>query len=182
MQMKFNILKHKQFFLRTVALVLFCISASPVFSREPLRSIGGIVAKVSDGDTIQVEDSLGTKLKVRLYGIDAPETEKGNKPGQPHGDESYRALQSKVLGQKVRLDVLDIDKYRRLVALVWMSDRNINHEMITEGHAWAYRKYLDQTRRAEFISSEEQARKNRLGLWQQDYPQPPWEFRKALSK
>ena len=133
--------------------------------------------------------NMGTKVKVRLYGIDAPETEKSNKktghiskPGQPYGEEAFRALQKKLQRQHVRLDVMDIDRYGRTVSIVWLGDRNINLEMVTEGHAWAYKQYLDRPHASEYIDAEEQARAKRLGLWQQNNPQPPWEFRKALKK
>jgi endonuclease YncB( thermonuclease family) len=99
-----------------------------------------IVAKISDGDTIHVTDSLATKVKVRFYGIDCPETEKSNKrtgkiikQGQPYGEEAYRALQGKLQRQRVRLDVLDIDRYGRTVSIVWLGNRNINLEMVQEG-------------------------------------------------
>jgi endonuclease YncB( thermonuclease family) len=68
------------------------------------------------------------------------------------------------------------------VYLVWLDSRNINQEMVAEGWAWAYRQYLDTPYASEFIGSEEQARAKRLGLWQQNNPQPPWEFRKSLRK
>ena len=87
-----------------------------------------------------VQDSYGTKVKVRLYGIDAPETEKMNKktgtiskPGQPYGEESFQALNSKVYRENVKLDVMDIDKYNRPVCIVYLNGRYINQEMITEG-------------------------------------------------
>jgi len=61
------------------------------FAREPIRTVAGTVAKVSDGDTIQVTTKEQTKLRIRLYGIDAPETPKTDqrtghvdKPGQPY--------------------------------------------------------------------------------------------------
>ena len=64
-------------------------------AKEPIRTEEGIVKKVADGDTVTVMTNEGTKLKVRLYGIDAPETEKMNhktgvvsKPGQPYGEEA----------------------------------------------------------------------------------------------
>lgn len=72
---------------------------------------------------MQVTTAEGTKLKVRLYGIDAPETTKMNrkmgvvsKPGQPYGEEVERALSEKVLGKRVRVVVMDVDRYRRMVA------------------------------------------------------------------
>lgn len=169
--------------LKLSTLLCLLLFALPCFAKEPIRTIEGQVTNVSDGDTIQVTDQLGTKVKVRLYGIDAPETAKGNKLGQAYGTDSHQALQAKLMGQNVRLEVLDIDKYRRLVALVWLSDRNINWEMISDGSAWAYRKYLDRAYASEWISAEEQARKAGKGLWQKGGNiQPPWEFRKVTKR
>lgn len=168
--------------LSTVLLVILipCI----VFAKDPIRTVDGYVVKVVDGDTITV-NADGTKLKVRLYGIDTPETEKMSrktgvvfKEGQPYGEEAWRVLEDKVGGQKIHLDIMDVDRYRRMVSMVWKGSRNINQEMVSEGWAWAYRKYLKGAYASEFIQDEEQARKKRLGLWTQYNPQPPWEFRK----
>lgn len=63
--------------LLTIGMLL--LLTLPAFAKAPLRTIEGIVTKISDADTIHVTDSLGTKVKVRFYGIDAPETEKSNK-------------------------------------------------------------------------------------------------------
>jgi micrococcal nuclease len=66
-------------------LLLLCLLAlvalsliSPCFAREPIRPVTGTVTKISDGGTIQITTPEQTKLKVRLYGIDAPETPKIN--------------------------------------------------------------------------------------------------------
>lgn len=165
------------------AILLFSPQA---FAKEALRVLEGTVIKVSDGDTINV-DSGGTKLKIRLYGIDAPETQKMNrksgwisKPGQPYGNESWKALDEKIYRQRVRVEVRDIDQYKRLVSVVWLGNRNINREMVAEGNAWTYRQYLDRPHASEYIAAEEQARSKRLGLWRDANPQPPWDFRKAL--
>lgn len=170
------------------ALLLALLIAVPCTAKEPLRIVDGYVKKVADGDTITVFAD-GTKLKVRLYGIDAPETEKRNrksgrvsKPGQLFGVEAFKALETKVYRQMVRLEIIDIDQYKRFVAVVWIGNRNINREMVTEGFAWAYRQYLDRPHASEYIEAEEQARKERRGLWQQYNPQPPWEFRKSLKR
>ena len=172
-----------------ITFCLFCLYSLPALAKEPVRSIEGVVTKVSDGDTIQVTDSLGTKVKVRFYGMDAPETEKSNKktgkvskPGQPYGEEAFHALQQKVNRQKVKLDVMDIDRYGRTVSIVWLGNRNINREMVADGWAWEYRSYLDRAHASEYITAEDQARKAEKGLWQQNNPQPPWEFRKSLKK
>lgn len=177
-------------FKTPITTLLFCLMAvATSFAKEPLRSIEGLVTRISDGDTIHVTDSLGTKVKVRFYGIDCPETQKENqrsgkisKQGQPFGEEAYQTLKTKLQRQRVRLDVMDIDKYKRAVCLVWLGDRNINLEMVSDGWAWAYIKYLDRPHASEYIQAEEQARSKRLGLWQQGNPQPPWEFRKLQKK
>lgn len=127
---------------------------------EPIRVPDGVRSKgamVSDGDTVQVQDALGTKVKVRLYGIDAPKTEKRNrrtgrvsKPGQPYGEEAFQALKGKIGGQRVTVEVRDIDRYRPAVAVVRLRNRDINQDMVREGFAWAYRQYLDRPYASEY--------------------------------
>lgn len=168
-----------RFYLLPALIALF--AATSCYAKNPIRTIDGTVTRVSDGDTIQVTDSHGTKVKIRFYGIDAPETQKPDKPGQPMGDEAFLALKSKVNRQSVRLEVMDIDQYKRAVAIVWFGGRNINREMVADGWAWAYRQYLDRPHASEYIEAEAEARRARKGLWQQSNPQPPWDFRKELK-
>lgn len=169
-----------------VSLFLF-VGVIPSFARESLREVEGVVRRVVDGDTIQVVDRQGTLLKVRLYGIDAPETAKyarktGKmiKAGQPFGEEAYQALQRRLDNQSVQLSIQAVDRYHRVVALVWLGKRNINQEMVQEGWGWAYRQYLGRPYASSFIALEEQARQQHVGLWQQSNPQPPWEFRRLM--
>jgi micrococcal nuclease len=184
-----NKMKHikKVFFnvFITVTSLLLFISLLPAKSR--ICTVEGTVVKVTDGDTIKVETPEGTMLKVRLYGIDAPETEKINrrtglisKKGQSYGEEAYRALESKVFGKKVKVDIIDIDRYKRMVGIVSLGNRNINIDMVKEGWAWAYKEYLDRPYASEYLDAENEARAKRLGLWQQRNPTPPWEFRKII--
>jgi len=174
--------------LLTLLLPLLLFLPNITQAKEPIRTIEGYVTKISDGDTIQV-NCQGAKVKVRLYGIDAPETEKSNKktghvskPGQPYGEEAYQALKSKVNRKSVKLDIMAVDQYKRSVGIVWLDGKNINKEMVAEGYAWAYRQYLDRPHASEYIELEDQARAKRLGLWEQNNPQPPWEFRRSLKK
>lgn len=166
------------------------LSAHPLaYAKGIIRTVEGTVVKVSDGDTIGVEEAKGTKLKIRLYGIDAPETEKKSKKtghisklGQPYGEEAFRTLEKLIHRRRVKVDIIDRDRYHRFVGIIWLGDNNINREMVAEGYAWAYRRYLDAPYASEFIELEAQARKRRLGLWHQDHPQPPWEFRQFQVK
>jgi micrococcal nuclease len=171
-----------------LSLAIFLLTAVPSLGKGPVRTIEGLVTKVSDGDTITVIAD-NAKLKVRLYGIDAPELEKTNrrtgrisKAGQPYGDEAFQVLRNKVYGRLVTLEVMNVDRYRRLVAIVWLGSGNINREMVRRGLAWAYREYLARPYASEYLDAEERARKDGLGLWRQFNPMPPWEFRKQLRK
>lgn len=65
--------------LRLTVLACLLLLALPCFAREPITIIEGSVTNASDCETIQVTDQLGTKVKIRLYGIEAPETMKGSK-------------------------------------------------------------------------------------------------------
>ena len=145
------------------------------------RTIEGIVRTVYDGDTILLL-SGSTRLKTRLYGIDAPETAKPDQPGQPFGEAAKRALISKILGKRVMAEMVDIDQYQRPVAVIRYAGRDINREMVAEGLAWAYRHYLQGTYASQYLTAEERARAGRSGLWQDMTPQPPWEFRRMLKK
>ena len=157
-------------------------------SQAVIRTVTGTVTKVTDGDTIHFTTPEGTKLKVRLYGIDAPETSKINKrsgriskPGQPYGEESWKALEIKIMRKQVKLEIIDIDKYKRMVGIVWLGDRNINLEMVSEGHAEAYVEYLKPPYRSEFIEAEREAKSARRGIWKLPEYERPKDFRKRLK-
>ncbi len=158
-------------------------------SHAALRTVTGTVTKVSDGDTIQLTTPEQTKLKVRLYGIDAPETPKVNNrtgqvniPGQPFGKESKDALADKIMGKQVKLEILDIDKYRRMVGMVWLNDRNINLEMVREGYAEAFIEYLRPPYKSQFLDAEEEARAGGKNIWSLPEHERPREFRKRLKE
>jgi len=83
---------------------LACLAlAVPAFSAWP-RSLVATVKHVSDGDTVTAISVNGTKLRIRLLGIDAPETPHGKKPGQPYGGEARDYLDHLIGGKTVRVD------------------------------------------------------------------------------
>lgn len=145
------------------------------------RNIDGMVKAVYDGDTVLLVTRSDSRLKVRLYGIDAPETKKPDKPGQPYGDSAKRTLMYKIMGRRVIAEIIDVDQYKRTVAVIRHGGRDINREMVGEGMAWAYRQYLLAPYESRYINSENLARTRRIGLWQESNPLPPWEFRSILT-
>ena len=177
--------KYFLFLLFTIAQILIFVFLS---SSAAIRTVTGTVTKVSDGDTIQLITPEQTKLKVRLYGIDAPETDKissrtgqVNIPGQLYGDESQKALENKIMGKQVKVDIIDIDKYRRMVAMIWLNDRNINLEMAREGYAEAFIEYLKEPYKSEFLRAEQEAKSAKKGIWSLAEYERPRDFRKRLK-
>jgi endonuclease YncB( thermonuclease family) len=167
----------------SILLIVF-----PSFAHEPIRTITGKVTKVSDGDTIHVTTPKNTKLTVRLYGIDAPETPKinqrtghVNKQGQPFGEKSWKAIEGKIMRKAVRLDIIEIDRYKRMVGMIWIGNRNINLEMVQEGYAEAYLEYLKEPFKSRFLSAEREARLEKRGIWGLSNYERPRDFRKRLQ-
>lgn len=184
-----NIERLKTFFVKIfIPTLLIAILAIAAPSHAAIRTVAGTVTKVSDGDTIHLTTSEQTKLKVRLYGIDAPETAKinqrtgaVNKPGQPYGEESWNALKSKTMEKLVKVEILDIDKYKRMVGMIWLDDRNINLEMVREGYAEAFIEYLKPPYRTEFLTAEREAKSAGRGIWSLPDYERPKDFRKRMK-
>lgn len=134
-------------------------------------TLTGRVVGISDGDTITVLANM-QPVKVRLTEIDTPEK------AQPWGSRSREALSGKVFGKAVEVRSEGTDRYGRTLGRVFVDGRDVNREMIREGHAWAYRQYLkDQS----LLADEDHARVNGLGLWSLPESQrtPPWEWRRG---
>jgi micrococcal nuclease len=128
------------------------------------------VVSVIDGDTIKVRVG-GTIEKVRLLGIDTPETVDPRKPVQCFGKAASEKMKSFVLGQDVKLVADstqgDRDKYGRLLRYVYLHDARatfVNGEMVKQGYAFSYRQYPTKLL-AKFNGFEQYAREHNLGLW-----------------
>jgi len=178
---------HKIHSIAALLAFLLSILLLPPQSYAVIRTVEGTVSKVSDGDTVQVITAEGTKLRVRLYGCDAPETEQINrrtgainKLGQAYGEEAMQTLQTKVWKKNVRVDIIDIDRHCRMVSMIWLDNRNINLEMVREGYAEAYREYLKDPYRSQFLDAERKAKAERKGIWGLGNYERPSQFRKRL--
>ena len=132
-------------------------------------SESGTVVGITDGDTLTLLVDR-TQHKIRLAEIDTPER------GQPWGSRAQQALADKVFQRTVTIEVVDTDRYGRTVAKIWLDDRDINREMVREGHAWAYCDYLQD---ASLLDDEAHAREQQLGLWGLPDPVAPWSWRRG---
>src|SRR5574340_780664 len=139
-------------------------------------TITGKVVSVADGDTITILDAAKVQHKVRLAQIDAPETAHGkNKPGQPFGNDSKQSLAGMTFGKIVTAACADTDRYSRSICGITVDGLDVNREQVKRGMAWVYRRYAhDQT----LYQVEDEAKREKRGLWRLQGAVPPWEWRK----
>ena len=153
-----------------LALALGAAGAST--AAAPARQFQATVLRVSDGDTMVVRTMDYEDLKIRLYGIDAPEKD------QEGGAEAGAALRA-IQGRLVTIVEMDIDRYGRLVGLVEHEGRSVNLDLAARGLAWHYRQYCRaQPICGQIEAAEAEARAAGRGLWA-GRPMPPWEWRRA---
>jgi len=139
------------------------------------KTLEGLVVGVADGDTITVLDQQKNTYKIRLQGIDAPEKK------QAFGEKSKQSLHDLVHSKQVRIEYDKEDKYGRIVGKVTIGDLDICLQQLSLGLAWHYKKYQNEqsvSDRAVYIDTELKSKSLKLGLWVDDAPMPPWEFRK----
>ena len=129
---------------------------------------------VGDGDTIRIKDRTGTKVTIRLACIDAPETSQGMS-----GKWSTRTLKEMIQGRSIFIKPQVKDRYGRTVGEVYVGSTNINLQMVREGAAFAYRKYLKQCDQDAYLNAESTAKRNRKGVWGPYQTQLHWEYRRS---
>lgn len=147
-------------FLVTALLLVFSLTGAADFR--------GLCVGVSDGDTISVIHN-GATTKIRLSGIDCTEKK------QSYGVEAKSFTSAALLNKDVFIKEKGKDRYGRLLAEVFIDGRCLNHELTAVGLAWHYKRFSDSK---DLADAERHARVFRKGLWAQDNPEAPWEFRK----
>ncbi len=137
-------------------------------------TLRGRVVAVADGDTITVLDAARRRSRVRLAGIDAPESR------QPFGAAAKRSLSALVFGADVEVEYRKRDRYGRIVGRVLRDGHDAGLAQIEAGLAWHYRHYASEQSpqdRAAYAQAEHDARAVRRGLWADRAPLAPWEWR-----
>ncbi len=130
-----------------------------------------VVDRIIDGDSLIVRKG-GSHMEIRLWGIDAPEYD------QPGSRQAKRKLSELVLGNTVSIFIKYTDKYGRQVALLTSSGVNVNEEMIVTGNSWVHDYFCRETICRKWKVLEERARNEKRGLWQEDDPIPPWQWKR----
>lgn len=176
-------MRSKSFAVAGVLLGAALVSGTPQLVRptqaEPISQTPFVarVVGVYDGDSILVRRAGSTRwFAVRLYGVDAPEYDPPKT--QRFGYSSFAFVVNNCLYQDVVVRPIVRDLYGRPVAEITLADgRVLNEEVIKAGLGWVYRRYVFEPRRSRWLTLEAIARQQRVGLWQDANPTPPWIWR-----
>lgn len=148
-------------------------------SKVPPISEQWTVVKVSDGDTITVRQTNNQQMKIRLCGIDAPESQ------QLLGNNATAYLKKLIqeANNQVMVSQVERDRYGRIVAEVFTllpdgSEKFLNEEMVKAGFAYHYARYSGSCfNKIAIENGEAIARQQKVGVWSGNY-QKPWDYRK----
>jgi len=136
---------------------------------QPNGEMEATVKRVVDGDTFELESGE----KVRLIGVDTPETVKPNSPVEAYGKEASDYTKEMLTGQKVtlRFDVEPRDRYDRLLAYVYLQDGTFyNEKLVREGYARIMTVPPNVAYADLFLEAEREAREHNRGLWALEDP------------
>ena len=129
-------------------------------------------ASVIDGDTFKINN-----IPIRLHGIDAPETDQSchNQDGKSYrcGKLAKTQMVKYTKGKIVACNINGRDRYKRLIAVCYAGNQDLNGLLVSDGLALAYRQYSKK-----YIEAENVAKLNKVGLWQGRFVKP-WDWRKG---
>lgn len=166
-------LQSKIIYIGIVIIVIVCVAQFTKYNLATISGNKGIlqgqIIKVYDGDTITIKSTQNKVHRIRLYGLDAPES------FQDFGKESGEYLLKLCpINSKTTIQIKDIDKYKRIVGIVYCKGVEVNSNLVKNGYAWAYAEYS-----LSYIPLEMYARIRQLGLWKQKNPIRPSTYRKV---
>src|SRR5258706_10346248 len=172
--------------LLSLTFVTSCSRPAPrQLSRQPAavpvgnQTLAGRVVRIADGDTVTVLDATNTQHRIRLQGIDAPESH------QEFGTQSKKTLSDMIFDKDVTVIYDKRDQYGRLVGKILLDGKDINLEQVKAGMAWHYKEYEREQSpedRDLYARAEDHARSARRGLWVDANPIEPGEFRRDENR
>ena len=150
-------------------ILIGALLVSQVSNAEYLESLK--IKRVVDGDTVHVfyQDEV---YKIRLTEIDAPERD------QPYGSNSTEYLKSLLKEGMVDVDISGTDRYGRKLGRLYWRGMDINRELVSAGYAWVYDQYVTDN---SFYENQSEARNSKKGLWEDQNPLEPWNWRKLKN-
>jgi micrococcal nuclease len=162
-------------FSRIIACWVFglLIHAAPSSAAE--QWVTGTVTSVHDGDTATVRTSANKRLRVRFYGVDAPERATEDWPEQAYAQEAAAFMRKLILNDRVKVRLVGERTYQREVGEIFTDGRSASRELVREGLGWWNAKFARDD--LELKRLETAARRDRRGLWKSARPIPPWKYR-----
>lgn len=157
--------------MKSIIILLFALFTNcTVHSQTQIpKTFQAKVVGIKDGDTFKVLYN-NSEITIRLNHIDCPEK------NQPFGKKAKWKASDLCFGKIVKIvSNGKKDRYKRLIAEVYFNNININKELVKNGLAWHFKKYSSDV---EYAKLERQARKSKVGLWQEKNPIAPWDWRK----
>jgi micrococcal nuclease len=153
---------------KNIFIILFFISAL-YFSQTR-----GKIIKIKDGDTVVVLLKDKTQETLRLAEVDCPEN------SQAFGKNAKQFTSSEVFGKNVIFYRTTKDRYRRTIAKIFYdNNKYLSAEIIKAGFGWWYYK---ASKNIELQKMQQEAKKNKLGLWSDKKAISPWDFRASKKK
>ena len=153
---------------KKLLLFAFYLLTSFLYSQNTLTAK---VVGIKDGDTVVVLDSLNNQYTLRLAEVDCPEK------NQPFGTKAKQFTSDQIYLKTIKYVVTDTDRYGRSIAMIYYDTDNkyLSAEIIKAGMGWHYKRYSTSKELATF---ENNARKNKTGLWVDTNPINPSDWRK----
>ncbi|MBS1683295.1 MAG: thermonuclease family protein [Bacteroidetes bacterium] len=156
-------------FLRYSKLILLTLLMAGCQQHVFKQGTPGKCVGVKDGDTIVVLID-GKQVTIRLAEVDCPEKR------QAYGQRAKQFTSDLCFGKDVSVVEKNKDRYGRTIGIVYVDDTTIlNKELVRAGMAWRYAQYSEDDSYGEL---EDEARAAHRGLWADENPEAPWEFRK----
>ena len=152
-------------------LLVFSLTSMATDTLTPWH---GTCTRVVDGDTLHAYNpTTGDTVKIRLWGIDAPENT------QPYSTQSTATLAAFVLHKRIRVNPKGKDRYGRTVAIVYHRGLSANLRQLSTGSAWHATQYAPHA--TLYAHAQHTAQKEKRGLWAAPDPTPPWQHRRAQT-
>lgn len=137
--------------------------------------VNGKVVSVTDGDTAVVATAQGKTLRIRFYGVDAPERANDDWPAQAFSADASAFMRKLIMDRAVTVRLTGEQTHGREVGEVFVDGRSASRELVRSGLGWWNERHAREDLDLERL--EQAARDARRGLWQGKRPKPPWEYR-----
>ena len=139
------------------------------FSNIVFAQISGKVIGIKDGDTVVILLEGNIQKTLRVAEVDSPEN------SQPFGKNAKQFTSDQIFGKQINFIETDTDRYGRTIAKIYYDNKYLSAEIIKSGFGWWYYHYSND-KNLEML--EDEASKNKIGLWSDPNSIPPWEWRK----